>query len=244
MMRFCMLFILMLLAGCQATPVDSRIPGYLTTPDGQLLFNEHGECWRTAAWRPAFAVPQCDPEVARRQRLRAEPEPDEAPLDRTAMARPVEEEWPVEDDVVHHEAEPEPEPEMSAERPFRLDADASFHFGHHRLSLAGERAVDQLAVRIRLRRAGNLHITLTGHTDRIGTRAANQQLSEQRAAAVKARLVEQGLPAEAITVQGRGPDQPLTEDGECPQDLVICELIACLAPDRRVDVVVTGIQTR
>lgn len=244
MMRSCALFILILLAGCQATPVDSRIPGYLTTPDGQLLFNEHGECWRTAAWRPAFAVPQCDPEVARRQRLGAEAEPDETPLDRTARPRPVQEEEVLVEEVAEQEPPPEPEPEMSAERPFRLDADASFHFGHHRLSLAGERAVDQLAVRIRLRRAEDLRITLTGHTDRIGTRAANQQLSEQRAAAVKARLVEQGLPAEAITVVGRGPDQPLTEEGECPQDLVICELITCLASDRRVDVVVTGIPTR
>src|SRR5690606_25772108 len=65
---------LALLAGCTVRPVDSRSPGYLTTPGGALLYDDAGQCWRTAAWRPALAIPECDPEVVRRQRELAQVE--------------------------------------------------------------------------------------------------------------------------------------------------------------------------
>ncbi|MDF2447230.1 MAG: OmpA/MotB protein [Moraxellaceae bacterium] len=53
------------LAACGLTPVASRVPGYLTTPRGQLLQDAEGRCWRTAEWRPLLAIPECDPEVVR-----------------------------------------------------------------------------------------------------------------------------------------------------------------------------------
>ncbi|MGH8492860.1 MAG: OmpA family protein [Moraxellaceae bacterium] len=53
----------LLQSACSLTPVASRVPGYLTTPKGKLLLSQNGQCWRTAEWRPALAVKQCDPEV-------------------------------------------------------------------------------------------------------------------------------------------------------------------------------------
>lgn len=55
--------IFLVATGCSLTPVSSRIPGYLTTPKGKILMSEGGQCWRTAEWRPALAIKQCDPEV-------------------------------------------------------------------------------------------------------------------------------------------------------------------------------------
>jgi len=56
-----------------------------------------------------------------------------------------------------------------------------------------------------------------GYTDSIGTDAYNQKLSERRADSVKRWLVEHGIPADKITAEGRGKNDPVatneTADG-------------------------------
>lgn len=84
-------------------------------------------------------------------------------------------------------------------------------------------------------------ITVTGHTDRIGTHAYNEKLSLRRAEAVKAYLVTSaGIPADKITTRGMDGSDPITKPGECKGTKVTKKLIACLQPDRRVEVEVTG----
>jgi outer membrane protein OmpA-like peptidoglycan-associated protein len=58
-------------------------------------------------------------------------------------------------------------------------------------------------------------VELTGHADRSGTPAYNQKLSESRGAAVKNALVQLGIPADEISVVGKGEASPLvpTADG-------------------------------
>jgi len=51
---------------------------------------------------------------------------------------------------------------------------------------------------------GNARITATGHTDTSGPEAYNMALSLRRANAVKDALVRNGVPAQAITVIGKG----------------------------------------
>jgi len=51
---------------------------------------------------------------------------------------------------------------------------------------------------------GNARITATGHTDTSGPEAYNMALSLRRANTVKDALVREGVPAQAITVIGRG----------------------------------------
>lgn len=50
---------------------------------------------------------------------------------------------------------------------------------------------------------------IEGHTDSSGSPEYNQQLSERRAAAVKAQFVIAGLPAANIRAVGRGETQPI-----------------------------------
>ena len=82
-------------------------------------------------------------------------------------------------------------------------------------------------------------IVVTGHTDRLGSPPYNQKLSERRADAVKAYLISKGVQADRISSAGKGETQPVTKPDDCkgPKSK---KLIACLQPDRRVDVVVTG----
>ena len=60
---------------------------------------------------------------------------------------------------------------------------------------------------------GGARITATGHTDTSGTEAYNMALSLRRANAVKDALVQQGVPATAISVVGRGEQGLLVQTG-------------------------------
>lgn len=60
---------------------------------------------------------------------------------------------------------------------------------------------------------GSARITATGHTDTTGSEAYNMALSLRRANAVKDSLVQQGVPATAIAVVGRGMQGLLVPTG-------------------------------
>jgi outer membrane protein OmpA-like peptidoglycan-associated protein len=51
-------------------------------------------------------------------------------------------------------------------------------------------------------------VSVNGHTDDVGTDDYNQKLSERRAEAVRAYLLEAGVPAEIMTVTGWGKKKP------------------------------------
>jgi outer membrane protein OmpA-like peptidoglycan-associated protein/outer membrane protein W len=61
---------------------------------------------------------------------------------------------------------------------------------------------------------GVTRIEATGHADRSGTPAYNQKISQRRAEAVRAELVAQGVPANAITISARGETQPLVQTAD------------------------------
>lgn len=84
-------------------------------------------------------------------------------------------------------------------------------------------------------------INVEGHTDRLGSPAYNQSLSERRAQAVKDYLIETGkVDATKITATGKGESAPLTSPGDCRGTKHTAKLIACLQPDRRVEIEVVG----
>lgn len=62
-----------------------------------------------------------------------------------------------------------------------------------------------------------LKVELGGHTDNVGKESDNQQLSEQRARAVRDYLIVQGIDASRLTYRGYGESQPVasndTEEG-------------------------------
>ena len=76
---------------------------------------------------------------------------------------------------------------------------------------------------------------VVGHADRMGKPAANQTLSERRARTIKSYLVAKGIKPGVIVTNGVGDSQPVVE---CDDGLAKAEKVACLAPNRRVELTV------
>jgi len=136
-------------------------------------------------------------------------------------------------------AAPPPPPPPPSPRRVSFSADTLFSFDHSELGPQGKAALDQFAHEL----AGMQFdaITVEGHTDRLGSQAYNQKLSMRRAEAVKNYLVSAGgVDAGRITAMGKGESQPVTKTEDCRGARPNPKLIACLQPDRRVDVEVSG----
>lgn len=138
---------------------------------------------------------------------------------------------------------PAPAPVAVAPAPKRvqLSADSLFGFNQSSVSPEGRTALDALLKDLE---GTQFDVVLVeGHTDRIGSAAYNQKLSLQRAQAVKDYLVSAGgLDAAKVTAVGKGESNPVTQPGDCKGNKATPALIACLQPDRRVVVEVSGMR--
>ncbi|NYT66420.1 OmpA family protein [Alcaligenaceae bacterium] len=123
------------------------------------------------------------------------------------------------------------------EKPIILDSDVAFGFGSAELTPAGASKINQYADSIRAR--GETRIEIIGHSDRIGDARANQTLSERRAQAVRNQLLKNRLKPDNITARGLGARNPVVTN--CHQTNNAA-LIACLAPNRRVEINVTDLR--
>lgn len=130
---------------------------------------------------------------------------------------------------------PAPPPPPVAPAPLRIAADALFAFDSAKLSDAGKARLAEVANTVRGQGAG-MDLTVIGYTDRIGSDAYNMDLSQRRAAAVRGYLVEQGIPAGSIRAEGRGSAEPLVQCNDGGR----AALVACLAPNRRVEIAGIG----
>ncbi|MEQ1440003.1 OmpA family protein [Fontimonas sp. SYSU GA230001] len=102
----------------------------------------------------------------------------------------------------------------AAERKFILRG-VKFEFDSDRLTPEAREILNEVAGT--LRAYPDVDVELQGHTDSIGTDAYNQSLSERRAIAVKAYLVEHEVEAKRMSPVGYGESQPIatndTEEG-------------------------------
>lgn len=131
-----------------------------------------------------------------------------------------------------------PAPAPVVPRHVTFDADALFAFNSSAIRPEGTAALDAFAGELHATRYDQVHVT--GYTDRIGSRAYNDRLSQQRADAVRAYLVTHGgIDAGKIDAQGKGMSDPVTTPGQCGKGRSAA-VIACLQPDRRVDLEVAG----
>ena len=206
--------------------VNSKNQGYLVDQDFKVVTAVGGTvCVRTSDWTPARAAAAeagafCDPDLQPKKKAAATP-PGPAPV-------------------------PPPKPQAETAKPapqkllpqkINFSADALFDFDKADLRPEGQAMLEDLT---RVLQGATYEVILAfGHADRIGSTNYNQKLSVRRAETVKKYLVEKGIAPNRIYAEGKGETQPLTKPAECRMKNRKA-LIACLQPDRRVDVEVSG----
>ena len=124
-----------------------------------------------------------------------------------------------------------------------LQGDALFRFGKSdegSILPEGIRKLDSLAAQIAAYNRDSVEsITVIGHADRLGKKVANQALSERRAITVKRYLIKNGVDGAVIKTLGKGSSQPVKQ---CKGTKKTPALVACLEPNRRVEVVIRGVK--
>ena len=122
-----------------------------------------------------------------------------------------------------------------------LQGDALFQFGkadEKSMLPGGKQRLDELADKIMAMEKDIIAgITIVGHADRLGSPDGNMKISERRAATVMTYLVRRGVDAAMLESMGKGDADPITD---CPGGKANKALIACLSPNRRVEVIINS----
>lgn len=134
---------------------------------------------------------------------------------------------------------PPPAEVQTKETRFVLSDDVLFEFGKATLKDTGRSSLDELVTKLSQLEPTEGQAVVIGHTDRIGSDTFNKKLSLERATSVMNYLVEKGIPSSSISARGEGKSSPVT--GTKCNGLKGTTLKACLAPDRRVEIEITGV---
>lgn len=202
--------------------------GYVNSLSGIVKAQNYGTCLRTGYWTPSMAVAECDPDLA--------PKPAPKPAAKPAPAKPAAKPAPAAP-AKPAAAKPKPAAAPVIEK-VTLQADALFDFDKAVVKPDARTKLDGLVTRMK---GVNLEVVIAvGHTDRIGSDAYNQKLSVRRAEAVKAYMVSKGIAANRVYTEGKGKRQPVKNCTGSKSKATI----ACLEPNRRVEVEVVGTRSK
>ena len=156
----------------------------------------------------------------------AEAAPEPAPI--AAAPEPMPEPAPA----------PAPEPVKCTPQMDTISVGAEKLFGFDKANISedGKAALNEAAAKIKANPELKA-VIVTGHTDRIGSDAYNQKLSERRANVVKDYMAAQGVDPSIIETVGKGASEPVVQ---CTGNKKTKKLIECLQPNRRVIIQAEG----
>jgi len=202
--------------------------GYLTDTQGNVVRALGANvCVRTSDWTPARAIAECDPDLVKK------PAPPKKAAPAPAPKKPVEK----------PKAKPKPKPQyLNIEEKIELQG---MPFNKAEMTKENVAELDKFLAGLRkaTKARGEVQfgaVIVTGHTDRIGSDAYNNKLSERRAVVVKDYLVSKGVDQKLIFWEGKGEKQPIPVTKFCDNKMKRKQLIECLAPNRRVTVEIVG----
>jgi outer membrane protein OmpA-like peptidoglycan-associated protein len=90
--------------------------------------------------------------------------------------------------------------------------DVHFQFDSAKLTPADKDVLSTIATRLK-QESSTAQLTVTGHTDSVGSDAYNQKLSDRRAHSVVEYLISQGVPRSSfVSVTGAGESQPVADN--------------------------------
>lgn len=90
--------------------------------------------------------------------------------------------------------------------------DVHFQFDKATLTPSDKNVLNTIATRLK-QEASTAQLSVTGHTDSVGSDTYNQKLSDRRARSVVEYLISQGVPrASFVSVAGAGESQPVADN--------------------------------
>ena len=192
-----------------------EVHGYTTSQgSGEVVRNNYGECWEnTYLDKAANGLVECGDRA------------EEAPKTQTVTEKVNE----------------------------TISLQSEFLFGFDKYNLRPEAITTLNDLSAKLSQSNVQSIRVEGNTDFMGSDKYNQALSERRANTVANYLVQQGVPADRVSAVGLGESQAkMTE--QCQAEVAKLgkkvskakkrsALIACIEPDRRVDIQVESLVT-
>lgn len=198
----------------QTTDIQANTPSsaYLQDSRGPVARSQFGLCWRSGYWDKESAVTGCDGELF---------PPFMKAIAPDLVGNPI-------------AANPDTTAVTANRCSFltTLSSDQTFFFGKSTLTKASQEQIDASIVAPLKGCDTDNVITITGHTDQLGTDTYNQKLSEQRAQSVASYLKENGIVAK-MNITGVGSAENVKT---CSNKLPHKTLINCLSPNRRVTI--------
>ncbi len=199
-------------ASAQGMPAPTASNGGYWGDSGSTVVRDpYGLCWHSGSYAGSDALIGCDrtapPPVIKPVAVKPAPMAKAAPAPAPVVTKPA-----------------------VLER-VTFGSDALFAFDHYDLKPAARARLDALVQRMHGARINAIHVV--GYTDSIGSEKYNQKLSERRADSVRNYLIQDGVPADIITAEGRGKHDFVASN----------KTAAGRAKNRRVEVEVDGSRT-
>jgi OOP family OmpA-OmpF porin len=201
-----------------ASANETNKEGYLLDSRGAVVRSGSGLCVHTGYWTPAMAIAECDATLAKK-------------------------ELPIVADSTPPVAAPLPVAvKQIVYTPYTLKTETLFAYNKSDISTNGKQQINDGIVGMMKKYPKDGAVLITGHADRIGNEEYNLALSQRRADAVKAYLIEQGIDGKRIETVAKGKSQPIVScdkvKGRANRNNKA--LIACLQPNRRIVLDING----
>jgi outer membrane protein OmpA-like peptidoglycan-associated protein len=238
---------------------DGRTHSHVQDSSGKTVTSGYGDCVNVGATiGDSNGEANCDkqalkPAATVEEMAKPAPEPMPAPV--AATPAPMRDEGNGAPGIVQDSssdpgsatAAVTPSKEASTAAPsyekISLQGDALFRFGKSdegSILPEGISKLDSLAAQLAAYNRDSIEsITVIGHADRLGRKVSNQALSERRALTVKKYLIKNSVDGSLIKSTGKGSSQPIKQ---CKGKKKTPALVACLEPNRRVEVVIRGVK--
>jgi OmpA-OmpF porin, OOP family len=190
-----------------ATADETTKEGYLIDSRGDVVRSGTGLCVHTGSWTKAMAIEECDPVI----------KPVAIVTPPVAAPAPVAKKKP-------------------GFAPYTLQTEALFAYNKSDISDSGKKKLnDEIVGQVKEYPQDEV-ILVTGHADRIGSEDYNMKLSQRRADAVKAYLVDQGIDGNRIETAAKGKSEPVVscDNIKGKANRKNKALISCLQPNRRI----------
>ena len=215
-----------------------------TDCDKQGLKQEMSGAGREDMAKPADGKPEPAAKPAMPAKP-AQPAAKTAPMNENGNGAPGIVQESAANDAGKATAEIKPAKEMATVAPsyekVSLQGDALFKFGKSdegSILPAGVTKLESLATQLAAYKRESIEsVTVIGHADRLGKATSNLALSEHRAQTVKRYLIKHGVDGSMIKSTGKGSSQPVKQ---CKGKKKTPALVACLEPNRRVEVIIRG----